>query len=62
MAITNLYPSDEQQQYLDYLATVPADQRCACKWAKFGECFGTCYGDESKGGYVRQQPAPEPAP
>ena len=40
----------EQWEYLQRLAALSPEEKCACGWAKRGACGGLCYGDTEKGG------------
>lgn len=42
----------DQLEYMDYLGTLTAEQKCACGWNLRGECYGSCRGDAEKGGVV----------
>ncbi len=44
------YFNEEQDDHMRYLASLPAEAKCACGWYVRGECYGSCYGDEAKGG------------
>lgn len=52
------YFNQEQQDYMRYLASIPREQRCACGWARRGECDGLCAGHPEKGGKAKQPPTP----
>lgn len=40
------YFNKEQEAYMQYLSTIPRDQRCFCGWFKFGLC-PTCPKDKT---------------
>jgi len=44
------YFNDEQLGHLRFLDSLKPEEKCDCGWSKRGECFGQCWGDESKGG------------
>lgn len=45
--------NEDQRDYMRSLAAIPREQRCECGWDTRGDCFGSCYGDEAKGGAER---------
>lgn len=49
----------DQRSWVQHLASLPPEEKCACGWNLRGRCFGSCYGDASKGGFVKTLPDPE---
>lgn len=44
----------DQEEWMEYLDTLPPEKKCDCGWSVRGTCYGTCYGAVEKGGAERR--------
>lgn len=42
--------NEDQRDHMKYLASLPREVKCACGWARRGQCDLACYGCPEKGG------------
>jgi hypothetical protein len=50
--------NEDQQDWMRYLSTLPAEKKCECGWNERGHCYGMCYGHPEKGGAVKKEQKP----